>query len=110
MKDLGAAKNILGLEIRRERALWRLWLHHSGYVRKVLERFSMENSKLVSTPLVNHFRLSTTQCPKTDDDVQDMSKVPYASAVGCLMYVMVCTRLDLTQAVSLVSKFLSNPG
>ena len=32
----------------------------SGYVRKVSERFSMENAKPVSTPLVNHFRLSTT--------------------------------------------------
>ena len=41
----------------------------SGYVRKVLERFSMENSKPVSIPLANHFRLSTTHCPKTDDDV-----------------------------------------
>ncbi|WKA01240.1 hypothetical protein VitviT2T_019529 [Vitis vinifera] len=38
-----------------------------------------------------------------------MSKVPYASAVGCLMNVMVCTRLDLVHVVSVVSKFLSNP-
>ena len=52
---------------------------------KALERFNMENAKPVSTPLVNCFRLSTTQCPKTYDDVQDMSKVPYSSAVGCLM-------------------------
>ena len=69
----------------------------------------METAKLVSTPLANHFRLSTTQCPKTDDEVQDMSKVPYASAVGCLMYAMYCTRPDLAQAVSAVSKFISNP-
>ena len=39
-----------------------------------------------------------------------MSKVPYASAVGCLMYAMVCTRPNLAQVVSTVSKFLSNPG
>ena len=69
----------------------------------------MEKEKLVSTPLANHFRLSTTQCPKTDNEVQDMSKVPYASAVGCLMYAMVCIRPDLAQAVSAVIKFLSNP-
>ena len=55
----------------------------------------MENAKPVSTPLANNFRLSTTQCPKTNDDVQDMSKVPYASAMGCLMYAMLCTRPDL---------------
>ena len=39
-----------------------------------------------------------------------MSKVPYASAVGCLMYAMVCTRPDLAQGVSVVSKFLANLG
>ena len=69
----------------------------------------MENAKLVSTPLVNHFRLSTIQCLKTNDDVQDMSKVSYESAVGCLMYAMVCTRPYLTHVVSAISKFLSNP-
>ena len=46
----------------------------------------MQN-RSISTPLANHFRLSTTQCLKTDDDIQDTSKVSYASAVGCLMYI-----------------------
>ena len=85
VKDLGAANTILRMEIHRERALGRLWLSQSGYVRKVLEMFSMEIAK------------------------PDMSKVPYASAMGCLMYVMVCIRLDLAQAVSAISKFQSNP-
>ena len=48
------------MEIRRERDLGRLWLSQSGYVRKVLERFNMENAKQVSTPLASHFKLSTT--------------------------------------------------
>ena len=42
----------------------------------------MENEKPVSTPLANHFRLSTTQCLKTDEEVQRMPKVPYASQWG----------------------------
>ena len=37
----------------------------------------MENAKLVSTLLANHFRFSTSKCPKTTDEVNDMSKVPY---------------------------------
>ena len=56
---------------------------------KVLERFSMENAKLVITPLAPHFKLSTTQCLKTHEEVEDMSKVPYESAVKCLMYAMI---------------------
>ena len=108
MKDLGAAKKILGMEIHKDRASRRLWLSQYSYVKRVLERFNMDNAKPVSTSLENHFRLSTNQCPKINDEVKDMSKVPYESEVGCLMYAMVCIRLDLTHVVSVVSKFLSN--
>ena len=110
MKDLGAAKKILRMEICRDRDAKRLWLSQVGYVKKVLERFSMENAKSVSTPLANHFCLSTSQCPKTVEETEDMSKVPYASAVGCLMYAMVCTKPDLAHAVSVVSKYMANLG
>jgi hypothetical protein len=110
IKDLGATKKILRMEIRRDRDAKRLWLSQAGYVKKVLERFSMENAKPVSTPLANHFRLSTSQCPKTIEKTEDMSKVPYASAVGYLMYAMVCTRPNLAHAVSVVSKHMANLG
>ena len=39
-----------------------------------------------------------------------MKIVPYASAVGSLMYAMVCTRPDIAHAVRVVSRFLSNLG
>ena len=39
-----------------------------------------------------------------------MSRVPYASAVGSLMYAMVCTRPDIAQAVGVLSRFMANPG
>uniref|UniRef100_A0A2N9GG47 CCHC-type domain-containing protein n=1 Tax=Fagus sylvatica TaxID=28930 RepID=A0A2N9GG47_FAGSY len=104
MKDLGAAKKILGIEIRRDREARKLWLSQKNYIRKVLEKFSMLNAKPVSTPLANHFRLSGSQCLKNEEEIENMSKVPYASAVGCLMYAMVCTRPDLAHAVSTVSR------
>ena len=39
-----------------------------------------------------------------------MKKVPYASAAGSLMYVMVCTRPDIAHAVGVVRRILSNLG
>jgi hypothetical protein len=39
-----------------------------------------------------------------------MFHVLYSNAVGNLMYAMICTRLDLTQDVSVVSRFMHNPG
>ncbi|KAE8705298.1 Mitogen-activated protein kinase kinase kinase YODA [Hibiscus syriacus] len=110
MKDLGAAKKILGMEICRDRDSWRLWLSQWGYVEKMLERFAMSSTKPVSTPLANHFKLSSEQCPKTDKEAEDMAKVLYSNVVGCLMYAMVCTRPDLAHVVSQVYKYMSKPG
>ena len=70
----------------------------------------MDQAKTVSCPLANHFKLSTMQSPSTDKEKEEMKKIPYASAVGSLMYAMVCTRPDIAHAVGVVSRFLSNPG
>ena len=51
MKDLGATKKILGIEIRRDREARKLWLSKKNYIRKVLENFSMLDAKPVSTLL-----------------------------------------------------------
>ena len=78
MKDLGAAKQILGMRITRDRKNCKLTLSQSEYVEKVLERFNMQNEKPVSTPLATHFKLSKETCPKTQGEMDYMCKVPYA--------------------------------
>jgi len=70
----------------------------------------MAEVRPVTTPLAAHFKLSSKQCPQSPDEEEEMSQVPYASVVGSLMYVMVCTRPDLAYAVSTVSQFMSNSG
>jgi hypothetical protein len=73
------------------------------YIAKVLRRFNMENAKQVSTPLAGHFKnLSKLYYPKTEEEHKRMEYVPYASAVGSLMYAMVCTRPDISHAVGVV--------
>ncbi|KAD5961972.1 hypothetical protein E3N88_13445 [Mikania micrantha] len=110
MKDLGAAKQILGMSIFRNSKDGSLTLSQEKYIGKVLEKFSMKNARARNTPLGSQFKLSKDQCPKTDEDIAEMAKVPYASAVGSLMYAMVCTRPDIAHAVGVVSRYMSNPG
>ena len=109
MKDLGAAKQILSMRIIRDKANVTLKHSQSEYVKKVPSRFNMNETKLVSTPLGSHFKLSREQSPKTEKERDHMSKVPYALAIGNLMYAMVCTKLDIAHAVGVVSRFMSRP-
>lgn len=58
MKDLGAAKMILGMEIHRDRGTNKSWLSQKSYIKGVLSRFDMSKAKPISTPLANNFNLS----------------------------------------------------
>ena len=70
----------------------------------------MNEAKLVTIPLAAHYRLSALQCPTTGKELEEMSKVSYTSVVGCLMYAMICKRLDLAQTSSVVPRYMENPG
>lgn len=54
--------------------------------------------------------LSKKQSPSTSDELERMSRVPYASAIGSIMYAMICTRPDVSCALSMTSRFQSCPG
>ena len=110
MKDLGYVRKILGMEITRDRKNRILTLTQAGYLKKVLDRFGMNDAKSVNTSLAHHFKLSLDQCPNSAVEERYMEKVPYASAVGSLMYSMVCTTPDLAYSVSMVSSYMANPG
>jgi hypothetical protein len=49
-------------------------------------------------------------CPKTHEDIEYMSRVPYSSTIGSSMHAMVCTRPDIAHAVGVVSRYMKNPG
>ena len=59
IKDLGPAKQTLGMNIIRDRSTKKLWLSRERYIKKVLQRFNMDKAKAVSCPLANHFKLSS---------------------------------------------------
>ena len=109
MTDLGKAKKIPGIEIRRKRPDY-ITRNQEEYLKKVLKKFNMDKSKSVATPLAAHFKLSKDQAPKTEKEREEMDAIPYASGVGSLMYAMVCTRPDIAHAMSIVSRFIADPG
>ena len=110
MKDIGEAAYILGIKIYRDRSKRLLALSQKTYLEKILKRFNMENSKKGFLPVPRGSRLSVTQCPVTAKDRKEMSIVPYASAIGSIMYAMLSTRPDVALAISLTNRFQSNPG
>ncbi|KAK9043534.1 hypothetical protein V6N11_071870 [Hibiscus sabdariffa] len=110
MKDLGEAAYILGVKIYRDRSRRLLGLSQSTYIDKVLKRSSMEESKRGFLPMRHGISLSKEMCPSTPQERERMSQIPYASAIGSIMYAMICTRPDLSYALSMTSRYQANPG
>lgn len=110
MKNLGAAKRILGIDIKRDRRKGALNLSQTGYLKKIVELFGMNNCKPVFTPILAHFKLYAVKGDLSKDEESHMKKVPYSNAVGSLMYAMIGTKPDIAYGVSLVSRFVSKPS
>ena len=110
MKDLGEAQYMLGLQIERNRAARTLSISQGEYVRHVLDRFGMWDSKPVPTPLEISSKLTRADCPAAGTTPDTAFIRLYQSAVGAIMYAMLGTRPDIAFAVTALSQFNSNPG
>nr|GFB09252.1 hypothetical protein [Tanacetum cinerariifolium] len=95
MKDLGEAAYILGIKIYRDRSKRLIGLCQSAYIEKILKRYCMENSKRGSIPMQEKLKLSKSQGSSTPAEMKRMQNVPYASAVGSIMYTMRCIHPDV---------------
>ena len=105
MKDLGDAAYILGIKIYRDRYKRMTGLSQSTYIDKVLNRFSMQNSKRGFLPMCHGISLSKTQCPTIQDERDCISRILYVFAIGSIMYAILCTRPDVSYALSLTSRY-----
>jgi hypothetical protein len=110
MIDLGESSYILGIMIYKDRSQRLLGLSQGTYIDKVLRRFDMHDSKKGFIPMSSGINLSKTQSPSTNEERDRMCDIPYASEIGSIMYVMLCTRPDVLYALSSTRRYQSNPG
>jgi len=110
MKDMGEASYVIGIKIHRDRFRGILGLSQETYINKILERFRMKDCSPSVAPIVKGDRFNLNQCPKNDFEREQMKNIPYASAVGSLMYAQVCTRPDIAFVVGMLGRYQSDPG
>ncbi|CAI7933695.1 unnamed protein product [Closterium sp. NIES-54] len=102
--DLNELFSYLGLQITRDRARRTITLTQSHMVHQVLHRFGFQFSSPQLTPLSTRHLLSA---PPLDESVEPSG--PYPELVGCLMYLITCTRPDLAYPLSLLARYVA-PG
>jgi hypothetical protein len=77
---------------------------------RILHQFNMQDSKKGFLPMSHGITLSKKQCPSTPYEQERMSVIPYALAIGSILYIVLCTCLDASYALSVTSRYQSNYG
>lgn len=100
VEDKGKLKHFLGLEINHDEENNVLEISQERYVRKILKKFGFENCYPAAIPIDPGINIeSGSECDK-----------PCRELVGCLMYLMLGTRPDLSYAVNYLSRFQDKPS
>ena len=95
----------MGIVIYIDRSKRMLDLSQSRYIETIVKMFSIENSKRGLIPIRHGISLSRSMSPKTLEERANMNMIPYASAIGSIMYDMLRTRPDIAHALSVMSKY-----
>lgn len=97
IKDKGNLKYFLGLEINYDRESGILKLSQGKYIKGILKRFNFENCKPTATPIDPKLKLNSLES-------QDQQSRPVKPLIGCLMYLMLGSRPDISFSVNYFSR------
>ncbi|UYV79065.1 hypothetical protein LAZ67_17000981, partial [Cordylochernes scorpioides] len=100
---ISTQNQFVGLEIDKEKGL--IFLSQTSYIKRILDKFNMTSCNSSGTPVDPNMKLTRENI----NDTHDMHNVPYAEAIGCLMFLAVCSRPDIAFAVNKLSRFMAAP-
>ena len=106
MSDLGPCQYYLGITVTCDRKNRILRLGQRAYLEKILRDHKIADCKAAPTPM------ETQHLEDSSRDYQPTAefRLQYQSALGSLMYALLGTCPDLAYAVSVVSRYASQPN
>jgi len=110
LHDQGPTTLILGIKIERDRAARTISLSQPGYVKSILDQFSMADCNPSLTPMDENQKLSARMSPDTPEERLEMAATPYRELIGKLLYLAIATRPDIAYVVGVLCRFVENPG
>jgi hypothetical protein len=110
IKDQGPIYFWLNMYFIRDRKNRTIMIHQKSKIEKLISDLNLKNKFPVKVPADPNNKLTKQQCPETDAEKNAMSKIPYKSIIGRLLYLSITARPDISPAVSQVAKYCENPG
>lgn len=110
LKELSVARYILGMQITQQVQRRETSIAQTQYIADIAERFGQSACKPVYNPVKSSLKIGGADASQFADERDVMQSKSYRSVIGCLLYVATCTRLDVSFAVSHLSRYVENPS
>ena len=110
IEDRGPLAFFLNMHFTRDRVNRTVKVHQQTKIEKVLKDLDMMDCVPSKTPADPSIILTKDMCPTDPADIAEMSKLPYKSVIGKLLYIAITARPDIAPAVSAVGRYSQNPG
>lgn len=107
ISDLGAVHFVVGIVVAWDRPNCTVMLSQTALIDKIVMQFGQKNTSAASVPMDPGLKLWCTDYKKLPrEELDQISKLPYRSLVGCLLYLSISTRPDISYSVQQLSQFL----
>jgi hypothetical protein len=109
ISDLGSVRFVVGIAVERDRQNHSVYLSQTALIDKIIRQFGQENASTISTPMDHGLklrRMDRTNLSQGENEA--LLKLPYRSLVGCLLYLAISTRPDISYAVQQLSQYLDS--
>jgi hypothetical protein len=110
INDAGPINFFLNMHFVRDRNNKTISIHQHSKIDKLLADLNVNTNQQTKLPADPNIKLTKEMCPTDPSIINEMSKLPYKSVVGRLLYIMITARPDIATAVSAAGRYSHNPG
>ena len=107
---LGEVRWVLGMLLECDCPARTISILQEAFIDSIFTRFNLTDATAVTNPLKPGTHLSTTDCPMSKDEIEEMADRPYRELVGALTWLTLGARPDIAFATSLLTRFGHNSG
>jgi hypothetical protein len=110
ISDMGELTWFLGFEVKCDCACRTISFNQRSYIQAMTEKFNLSNAKLTHLPALPGEILSRAQSPSNPEEREQMKNVPYAQAIGHVLWPVMILCPDAVFQVNLLAQFIQSPG
>ena len=100
----------LGMHVQTSEDRHTITIDMERYTKNIIKKFAFDKYPVQNIPMDPSIKFASSDCPTNENEIQNMMEKPYRQALGCLMFLMVTFRMDISFPTISLSRFSNNPS